>query len=89
SLKLNPLPAHCGTALVAVASLEDAVALYRLSRRECCDLMSAFEFMPPTAFALAQAASTTIEKSSEETLRILFILSRLMTTWLVCDCGRA
>ncbi|MGO7778348.1 FAD-binding oxidoreductase, partial [Rhizobium johnstonii] len=28
SLKLNPLPAQCVTALVAVASLEDAVALY-------------------------------------------------------------
>ncbi|MBB4440092.1 FAD/FMN-containing dehydrogenase [Rhizobium esperanzae] len=56
SLKLNPLPAQRATALVAVASLDDAVALYRLARRECCDLMSAFEFMPPTAFALAQAA---------------------------------
>ena len=56
SLKLTPLPTQRETALLAVASLDDAVALYRLARRECCDLMSAFEFMPPEAFSLAQAA---------------------------------
>ncbi|WP_283192642.1 FAD-binding oxidoreductase [Rhizobium sp. AN80A] len=56
SLKLTPLPTQRETALLAVASLDDAVALYRLARRECCDLMSAFEFMPPEAFPLAQAA---------------------------------
>ncbi len=56
SLKLAPLPTQRETALLAVTSLDHAVALYRLARRECCDLMSAFEFMPPVAFPLAQAA---------------------------------
>lgn len=56
AVKLTPLPTQRETALLAVASLEDAVALYRLARRECCDLMSAFEFMPPTAFTLAREA---------------------------------
>jgi FAD/FMN-containing dehydrogenase len=56
SLKLTPLPTQRETALLAVASLDEAVALFRLARRECCDLMSAFEFMPPEAFTLAQEA---------------------------------
>jgi FAD/FMN-containing dehydrogenase len=56
ALKLSPLPESRETALIAVGSLEDAVALFRLARRQCCDLMSAFEFMPPAAFALAQEA---------------------------------
>lgn len=56
AVKLTPLPTQRETALLAVGSLEDAVALYRLARRDCCDLMSAFEFMPPAAFTLAQEA---------------------------------
>ncbi|NMN71494.1 FAD-binding oxidoreductase [Rhizobium sp. 57MFTsu3.2] len=56
TLKLTPHPTRRETALLAVKSLADAVALYRLARRECCDLMTAFEFMPPTAFTLAQEA---------------------------------
>lgn len=44
---------HVETALLGLNSLDDAIKLYRRARRECCDLMSAFEFMPPVAFTLA------------------------------------
>ncbi len=51
-----PLPDKVETALLGLNSLEDAIALYRRARVQCCDLMSAFEFMPPVAFTLAQEA---------------------------------
>jgi len=53
SVKLYPNPEHVETALLGLNSLDDAIKLYRRARRECCDLMSAFEFMPPVAFTLA------------------------------------
>jgi FAD/FMN-containing dehydrogenase len=53
SVKLLPNPDHVETALLGLNSLEDAINLYRRARRDCCDLMSAFEFMPPVAFTLA------------------------------------
>lgn len=56
TLKLGPLPEHTATALLALDRLEDAIALFRLARLHCCDLMSAFEFMPPLAFTLAHEA---------------------------------
>lgn len=56
SVKLYPNPDHVETALLGLNSLDDAIKLYRRARRECCDLMSAFEFMPPVAFALAMEA---------------------------------
>ncbi len=56
SIKLTPYPDQVATALLGLASLEDAIGLYRRARRECCDLMSAFEFMPPLAFTLAREA---------------------------------
>lgn len=56
SLKLHPRPEQIETALLGVASLQAAIALYRRARRDCCDLMSAFEFMPPSAFTLAREA---------------------------------
>lgn len=56
SVKLTPYPDHVATALLGLASLEDAIKLFRRARRDCCDLMSAFEFMPPLAFTLAKEA---------------------------------
>ncbi len=56
SVKLYPNPEHVETALLGLNSLDDAIKLYRRARRECCDLMSAFEFMPPVAFTLAMEA---------------------------------
>lgn len=56
TLRLSPLPEQSVSALLALDRLEDAITLFRSARRQCCDLMSAFEFMPPLAFALAQEA---------------------------------
>ncbi|QDY71582.1 FAD-binding oxidoreductase [Qingshengfaniella alkalisoli] len=56
ALKLSPLPTQVETALVALGSLNDVIQLYRRARVDCCDLMSAFELLPPSAFSLAQAA---------------------------------
>ena len=56
ALKLHPRAEQVETALLGVDSLHDAIALYRRARRDCCDLMTAFEFMPPQAFMLAQEA---------------------------------
>jgi FAD/FMN-containing dehydrogenase len=53
AVKLYPNPEYVETALLGLNSLDDAIKLYRRARRECCDLMSAFEFMPPIAFTLA------------------------------------
>jgi len=56
ALKLLPRPEQVATALVALDGLEEVIALYRQARRDCCDLMSAFEFMPPLAIDLAREA---------------------------------
>ncbi|MEJ5021785.1 FAD-binding oxidoreductase [Ochrobactrum vermis] len=56
AIKLMPLPDKVEIALLGLKSLADAIALYRRARVQCCDLMSAFEFMPPVAFTLAQEA---------------------------------
>ncbi|TMV91252.1 FAD-binding oxidoreductase [Thioclava sp. BHET1] len=54
SFKLMPAPDQVATALLALDTLDDVIELYRVARRQCCDLMSAFEFMPASAFALAR-----------------------------------
>lgn len=56
AVKLLPPVEQVATALVGLASLSDAIGLYRRARRDCCDLLSAFEFMPPVAFTLAREA---------------------------------
>ena len=56
AVKLTPNPDQVATALLGLASLDDAIRLFRRARRDCCDLMSAFEFMPPLAFTLAREA---------------------------------
>lgn len=53
AIKLFPQPLQAETALLSLHSLDDVIALYRRARYECCDLLSAFEFMPPLAFDLA------------------------------------
>lgn len=67
SLKLLPAPDQVATALVGLAGLEDVIALYRRARRDCCDLMSAFEFMPPVAIDLAREAMPDLPIPMEAT----------------------
>lgn len=66
SLKLVPKPAQVATALVALPSLDAVMALYTRARQQCCDLMSAFEFMPPLAFALAREAMPDLPRALRE-----------------------
>ena len=56
AVKLMPMPEQVATALIGLNALDDAITLFRRARRDCCDLLSAFEFMPPLAFTLAQEA---------------------------------
>ncbi|MDO9418109.1 FAD-binding oxidoreductase [Pararhizobium sp.] len=45
ALKLFPKPSQVETALVGLRSVEDAMTLYARARRECSDLLTAFELM--------------------------------------------
>ncbi len=45
ALKLFPRPTQVETALVGLRSVEDAMALYARARRECSDLLTAFELL--------------------------------------------
>jgi FAD/FMN-containing dehydrogenase len=56
SLKVFPRPTQVETALVGLASVEDAMALYARARRECSDLLSAFELILRGGIEIAIAA---------------------------------
>ena len=45
ALKLFPRPTQVETALVGLRSVDDAMALYARARRECSDLLTAFELI--------------------------------------------
>ncbi|WP_413468630.1 FAD-binding oxidoreductase [Mesorhizobium muleiense] len=45
ALKLFPKPTQTETALVGLRSVEDAMALYARARRDCSDLLTAFELI--------------------------------------------
>lgn len=45
ALKLHPKPTQVETALVGLRSVEDAMALYARARRDCSDLLTAFELI--------------------------------------------
>jgi FAD/FMN-containing dehydrogenase len=56
-LKLFPRPVNVETAYLGVASFEDAMALLRLARRVCSDLLTAFEVIGSECIALAKLAN--------------------------------
>ncbi|MFK0691087.1 FAD-binding oxidoreductase [Mesorhizobium sp. IMUNJ 23033] len=45
ALKLYPKPTQVETALIGLRSIEDAMALYARARRDCSDLLTAFELI--------------------------------------------
>ncbi|WP_062208961.1 FAD-binding oxidoreductase [Aureimonas sp. AU12] len=65
ALKLLVKPTQVETALLALAGVEEAMALYRRARRDCCDLMSAFELLGPEAIGLAQIAHPDLPNPME------------------------
>ena len=56
ALRLVPYPSVTASALIALPDLDATLAAFRLARRACADLMSAFEFLMPPAMAIARAA---------------------------------
>ncbi|MCG7600018.1 FAD-binding oxidoreductase [Halomonas sp. McH1-25] len=56
-LKLSPRPEKTQTALLAVPSIKAAMQLYSLARRQCSDLLSAFELIPRECIELALEAA--------------------------------
>jgi FAD/FMN-containing dehydrogenase len=59
-LKLSPRPQRTLTAWLAVTSVADSVQLYTRARRECCELLSAFELIPRIGMELAFEANPSL-----------------------------
>lgn len=57
ALRLVPRPTARAAALLGLPDLGAAMRAFHLARRQCSDLLSAFEFMTPTAMAMARAVS--------------------------------
>ena len=56
AFKLFPRPTQVETALVGLRSVEDAMALYARARRDCSDLLTAFELILRGGIEIALAA---------------------------------
>lgn len=65
-LKLSPRPQRTLTAWLAVASAAEAVQLYTRARRECCELLSAFELIPRIGMELAFEANPQLSDPLSE-----------------------
>ncbi len=74
ALKLSPKPAVTETALVALNSVEDVMTLYRRARRECCDLITAFELIPSIGLSLAREALPDLPKPIDESLPVYALI---------------
>ncbi|MGQ4879962.1 FAD-binding oxidoreductase [Billgrantia sp. LNSP4103-1] len=59
-LKLSPRATQARTALLGVPSLEAVIELYGLARRDCSDLLSAFELIPRRCIELAMEATPSL-----------------------------
>ncbi|PMR69363.1 FAD-binding oxidoreductase [Halomonas heilongjiangensis] len=59
-LRLCPRPDQSRTALLGLPSVEAVVALYGLARRDCSDLLTAFELIPRRCIELAMEATPSL-----------------------------
>ncbi len=59
-LKLVPRPEQSCTALLGLPSVEAVIALYGLARRDCSDLLTAFELIPRRCIELAMEATPAL-----------------------------
>ncbi len=64
-LKLSPRPAQNRTALLGLPSVQAVIDLYGLARRECCDLLTAFELIPRRCIELAIEATPELRDPLE------------------------
>jgi FAD/FMN-containing dehydrogenase len=66
SLKLFPKPSQVETALVGLGSVDAAMELYARARRECSDLLTAFELILRGGIEIALAARSDFREPFEE-----------------------
>lgn len=66
SLKLFPKPTQVETALVGLRSVDDAMALYARARRECSDLLTAFELILRGGIEIALGARPDVRDPLSE-----------------------
>jgi FAD/FMN-containing dehydrogenase len=66
-LKLSPRPTQNRTALLGLPSVQAVIDLYDLARRECCDLLTAFELIPRRCIELAIEATPELSDPLENT----------------------
>ncbi|MDN7131441.1 FAD-binding oxidoreductase [Halomonas sp. MC140] len=64
-LKLSPSPTQNRTALLGLPSVQAVIDLYGLARRECCDLLTAFELIPRRCIELAIEATPELRDPME------------------------
>lgn len=64
-LKLSPRPTQNRTALLGLPSVQAVIDLYSLARRDCCDLLTAFELIPRRCIELAIEATPELRDPLE------------------------
>lgn len=64
-LKLSPRPTQNRTALLGLPSVQAVIDLYSLARRDCCDLLTAFELIPQRCIELAIEATPELRDPLE------------------------
>ncbi|KSV75506.1 hypothetical protein N185_16840 [Sinorhizobium sp. GW3] len=74
SLKLFPRPSQVETALVGVRSVTDAMELYARARRECSDLLSAFELILRGGIEIALAARRDLREPLEHVCPVYVLI---------------
>lgn len=64
-LKLSPRPTQNRTALLGLPSVQAVINLYGFARRDCCDLLTAFELIPHRCIELAMEATPQLRDPLE------------------------
>ncbi|AGI68638.1 putative D-lactate dehydrogenase [Octadecabacter antarcticus 307] len=74
ALKLFPKPTQVETALIGCASVEDAMAFYAKARRNCTDLLSAFEIILRPGMELAFATKSDLKDPLENPCPVYILM---------------
>lgn len=74
ALKLFPKPEQIETVLVALKSVEDAMALYARARRDCSDLLTAFELILRVGIDIAVNARTDLPDPLGQTYPVYVLM---------------
>lgn len=74
-VKLFPKPARTETAYLGLASFEAAIALFNRARRDCCDLISAFEIIGSECIEMARLIDPAMTEPVSAPVQVLIELS--------------